>query len=1840
MRDADYMASLHKMDKMAGQSSSDKRVVIWDGTGNSSHWLFSRGVIKNRFEALNCWKLIDPGEPADWVDGNPVEETFTIPQPNIDEMVNNVLVQRREQLRGRITDGVHRLTTLWRGKANYDLHDEYQRQMREGMIGPPPMPFSDVNPHVPGFEELREYYILENKRQEELANIDTKEANFLEDRYLRAVEHYKAELKEFVDKQNKTLGLFMDLFGMTARAHVDAFIEQKRFKKAWVVLDEKYGINSSGNTGNAVETLTNIVWRVDDMAISEYFRYVDNLILEAAKMGTTFAPGVAMYYAKAGLEKSSIAGALKMDLAIANSTKMSYEAFKIHMEETMNKARDKLALDDLLQPKASKESVNSVQGGTNKDLSHIQCYLCKEWGHYSNQCPESKGGGPGKGNKGRGKNNNKFKPCPTCGKMHKGVCRNSLKEKAASVKNNKQRSQNDADDQDLQDEDNVGSVKAGSRPDLTSTFKKKLGKLNSLKIGIRPSQSTSGLTERDQGSDDYRWIIDSGATSHMSPYLELFHKDSLRPYRESVSLPDFKTSLDVEGKGQCGALQEVFYVPTLGEGIVSVPTLEVRGCTVVFKNKKAIVYDRDDQIFLTGSYEGGLYYLDEEYITAMMEFDGLRNRLNVLQRVCHCKPGVLCKDCIKQRLEDKLDENIRQMNGKRDASSLFYEMCSCDDRNQQQEASSNVRSDGSNVKKYKSVYLKDPLLHLHNCWGHLNVEAIKRAIRDGAVIGHGIDDYKTIMKEKPFLCVDCAKGKMTEFSMDSSTTDHKAREAFDLLATDDKGAFSVRSVNHYVRFDLFIFDTSHWMVVKFKRNKREFLENLKTVLEEIDIEFQTTVKYLQSDDENIYSESSVDEYLRKMKIAKLTSAPYKKQMNGFCERAMRTLVEKTKTIMSVYNCPLRFWDYAVQTACYLYNVSPHSALDYKTPYEKVHGRAPDISNLVPFYAPGVYFLTPDERETGIIHKHAEECRMLGYVKGSKNSYYIWIPSKRSILVRHDCVFDERLGVRDVPSQVPLEDRGNFRDLTADEEAEENIRGNEDFFEEVANSDVEEIPTEEILEEEYGWTPYFEEEEYNPLPETEVVESQEAVPRVSPLGEVSSIENPVFQEHSTAEPSTLDENSDDEYQQPSVIRENLDEAEILVTPYEPPILYRDKLQRTTPVSIIKRTNLPIRRERNQSRARFHARKNQMDHDDEDYDSMMEERMREIINLRRPTGRSTNHGSRNGFRLDDREQQLYLRPMVMALHPSDIMHCLGLKVERLCAIKKRPMSLNLPPIPKDEREALSGPWREKWIEAIIKETTSLDENATFEDAPYQKNAAKSKFVFDVTLDNNGDIKFKARLVLLGYSQIKHVNYDETYAPTIMKATLFLCLNYFIRIGWMSAIEDVGSAFLLGENDFDIYMGLPLIVSPGDKARIVKVLRSLYGEKQAAWIWYNYANNGMIALGFVRSIGDNCLYMKYNGNGELIMIVCLHVDDFLVMAKTMEEIEAFSESMKKEFNKVRSYADYKLYLGIYIDRETKGQLELHQSVYIEGIEKALMELPESNPMSKAIKMHKEIPMSPMFKYSAMEKEERKLSDSSNADMYDWAGRFRFLADRTRPDILVALGILSSDLKRSSEKTLIAFQSLASYIVNTPDDKIVFKNTGTKVVIFAMCDASYNASGDGKCRLGAAIFAGPDSGAYHAVSFLDTTVSHSACEGEIKVIDYIAREIVNQRVLLKELGHEQIEPTVIFTDSKSSIELLNCLKSKNNLKHISPKVAYIRELINSRVIELCFVSGEVNVADILTKPVAKERFVKLKEWLLKGIPASVLNEMISSMKVIIHNKPNRRDYLFYEEIGKASDK
>ena len=108
----------------------------------------------------------------------------------------------------------------------------------------------------------------------------------------------------------------------------------------------------------------------------------------------------------------------------------------------------------------------------------------------------------------------------------------------------------------------------------------------------------------------------------------------------------------------------------------------------------------------------------------------------------------------------------------------------------------------------------------------------------------------------------------------------------------------------------------------------------------------------------------------------------------------RTLMEKARSMLSGTGLGQEFWAEAVETACYLVNRSPSSALEDKTPHEVWTGKKPSLSDLRIFGC-DAYVHVPKEKRTKLDNK-SERCIFIGYKDGLKG-YKLWNLETRKVV---------------------------------------------------------------------------------------------------------------------------------------------------------------------------------------------------------------------------------------------------------------------------------------------------------------------------------------------------------------------------------------------------------------------------------------------------------------------------------------------------------------------------------------------------------------------------------------------------------------------------------------------------------------------------------------------------------------------------------------------------------------------------------------------------------------------------------------------------------------------------
>ena len=160
--------------------------------------------------------------------------------------------------------------------------------------------------------------------------------------------------------------------------------------------------------------------------------------------------------------------------------------------------------------------------------------------------------------------------------------------------------------------------------------------------------------------------------------------------------------------------------------------------------------------------------------------------------------------------------------------------------------------------------------------------------------------------------------------------------------------------------------------------------------------------------------------------------------------------------------------------------------------------------------------------------------------------------------------------------------------------------------------------------------------------------------------------------------------------------------------------------------------------------------------------------------------------------------------------------------------------------------------KWEQAMDDEMRSLEKNDTWvlTELPTGKRALLIKWVFKIKTEPDGKRRFKARLVVKGYSQRKGIDYAKIFSPVVKLTSIRILLSIVSSENLHLQQMDVKIAFLHGDLDKEIYMKQPEgFMVLGKEHLVWKLTRSLYGLKQAPRQWYKKFDSFMTKSGFAK-------------------------------------------------------------------------------------------------------------------------------------------------------------------------------------------------------------------------------------------------------------------------------------------------------------------------------------------------------------------------------------------------------
>lgn len=195
------------------------------------------------------------------------------------------------------------------------------------------------------------------------------------------------------------------------------------------------------------------------------------------------------------------------------------------------------------------------------------------------------------------------------------------------------------------------------------------------------------------------------------------------------------------------------------------------------------------------------------------------------------------------------------------------------------------------------------------------------------------------------------------------------------------------------------------------------------------------------------------------------------------------------------------------------------------------------------------------------------------------------------------------------------------------------------------------------------------------------------------------------------------------------------------------------------------------------------------------------------------------------------------------------------------------------------------------------------------------------------------------------------------------------------------------------------------------------------------------------------------------------------------------------------------------------------------------------------------------------------------------------------TRPDISHSVGVISRFMQTPTKQHMGAAKRILRYVAGTTSYGLWYKSVENPSLI-GYSDSDWAGSlDDRRSTSGQVFFYGDNAICWNSKK--QSTVALSTAEAEYNAVTSAARQGVWLRRMLEELNCKQKGATIILCDNQSTIAMSKNPVFHSRTKHIDTKQHFIRELVEQKEIELEYVNTNEQVADIMTKALAREKFV-----------------------------------------------
>ena len=166
----------------------------------------------------------------------------------------------------------------------------------------------------------------------------------------------------------------------------------------------------------------------------------------------------------------------------------------------------------------------------------------------------------------------------------------------------------------------------------------------------------------------------------------------------------------------------------------------------------------------------------------------------------------------------------------------------------------------------------------------------------------------------------------------------------------------------------------------------------------------------------------------------------------------------------------------------------------------------------------------------------------------------------------------------------------------------------------------------------------------------------------------------------------------------------------------------------------------------------------------------------------------------------------------------------------------------------------------------------------------------------------------------------------SPTARESSIKLFYAKAASLGRSIRTFDIKGAYLKSNMDTEMYMLLPKQRAT-DPLQWVKLLKSIYGLRQAGKLWFENIRAVLLENKFKQCLQDECIFSLFDADTNTDIDVVLFVDDFLTSSENDHSSNQLLNILRGKYGEVSETTPSETHLGIKWETLPTGDIKISQ-------------------------------------------------------------------------------------------------------------------------------------------------------------------------------------------------------------------------------------------------------------------------------------------------------------------------